>query len=507
MTFTCTANAGAAAKLAIVDQPGGTARSGSPLAPQPAVQAQDAQGNPVGRAGLSIVAELASPSSGAVLTGAKSKATDATGRAAFADLVITGPAGSYRLQFTGPSLPSVTSSAITLSAGAVSASRSSVEASPASRLPGDTSTITVTARDAAGNPVTGATVTLDADGAGNTLGQPSGTTNTSGVATGTFSSTGSGVHTIAAHINGTPIDDKASVTVGAGPVSASRSIVAADPDQISSGGSSTITVTALDAGGTPIAGAGVILSADGAGNSFGQASGSTSGAGVFTTTFSSTGLGSHTISASIDNTSIDDKAAVTVTVGSVSGSRSEVAASPPSVALGTPSTITVTARDAGGNLIPSAAVTLTADGTGNTFGQSSGTTSSAGVFTTTFSSTSLGLHAIVARINNTPIDDHAGVIVTVGSVSASRSDVAASPSSVASGASSTITVTARDAGGNPISGAAVTLSADGTGNTFGQPSGTTNASGVITGPSRPPAPVSIRFPRGSTTRPSTTRRR
>ncbi len=136
VTFTCTANAGAAAKLAIVDQPGGTARSGSPLAPQPAVQAQDAQGNPVGRAGLSIVAELASPSSGAVLTGAKSKATDANGRAAFADLVITGPAGSYRLQFTGPSLPSVTSSSITLSAGAVSASRSSVEASPASRLPG-----------------------------------------------------------------------------------------------------------------------------------------------------------------------------------------------------------------------------------------------------------------------------------------------------------------------------------------------------------------------------------
>ena len=46
----------------------------------------------------------------------------------------------------------------------------------------------VTARDANGNPIQGATVTLAASGSGNTLTQP-GLTNASGVATGTLSST------------------------------------------------------------------------------------------------------------------------------------------------------------------------------------------------------------------------------------------------------------------------------------------------------------------------------
>ncbi len=70
-----------------------------------------------------------------------------------------------------------------------------------------------------------------------------------------------------------------------------------------------------------------------------------------------------------------------------------------------------------------------------------------------------------------------------GGISASNSAVTASPGSItaSSGSStSTITITVRDGSNNPVSGATVTLSATGTGNTLTQP-GPTNASGATTG--------------------------
>ncbi len=68
----------------------------------------------------------------------------------------------------------------------VSSSRSAVTAAPgriAASTGASASTITVTAKDANGNPVSGATVVLAASGAGNSLTQPGGPTNQSAVAT------------------------------------------------------------------------------------------------------------------------------------------------------------------------------------------------------------------------------------------------------------------------------------------------------------------------------------
>ena len=98
--------------------------------------------------------------------------------------------------------------------GVVSATASTVSAAPAA-IPAGTgsSTITVTARDAAGNPVSGATVGLAALGTGNTLTQPAGATNPGGVATGSLSSTVAETKTISATINGSPITQTANVTV------------------------------------------------------------------------------------------------------------------------------------------------------------------------------------------------------------------------------------------------------------------------------------------------------
>ncbi|HEY7685185.1 MAG TPA: invasin domain 3-containing protein, partial [Gemmatimonadales bacterium] len=196
----------------------------------------------------------------------------------------------------------------------VSATQSTVSASPASIASGSaTSTITVTAKDGSGNPMSGVTVVLSATGSGNTLTQPAGTTNGSGVATGTLSSTVAGQKTVSATGNGTAIIQTATVTVMAGPLSASQSTVMASPTSIIAGsGSSTITVTAKDGFGNPISGATVILAATGSGNTLTQPSGTTNASGVATGSLGSTVAEAKTVSATINGTAITQTATVTV---------------------------------------------------------------------------------------------------------------------------------------------------------------------------------------------------
>jgi hypothetical protein len=103
---------------------------------------------------------------------------------------------------------------------AVSSSQSSVAATPTSITAGSgSSTITVTARDASGNPVSGATVVLSATGTGNTLTQPAGPTNSTGVTTGSLNSTTTGMTTVSATAGGVAITSTATVTVTAPPPS------------------------------------------------------------------------------------------------------------------------------------------------------------------------------------------------------------------------------------------------------------------------------------------------
>src|SRR5439155_4303407 len=117
--------------------------------------------------------------------------------------------------------------------GPVSASQSTVTASPTSIAAGSgASTITVTARDASGNLISGASVSLTATGGGNTLTQPASTTNGSGVAAGSLSSTVAGSKTVSATISGVLINQTAAVTVTPGPVYVSQSSVTASPTSI-----------------------------------------------------------------------------------------------------------------------------------------------------------------------------------------------------------------------------------------------------------------------------------
>jgi probable HAF family extracellular repeat protein len=201
------------------------------------------------------------------------------------------------------------------------ASRSTVSAAPTSITAGaGSSTISVTVKDAGGNPIRGVRVVLSATGSGNTLTQPASLTDASGVATGTLSSTVAGTKTVSATADGTSIVQTAVVTVNPGPVSPSQSTVTAAPVWITSGSeTSTITVTVKDAHGNPITGATVVLEATGSEKGLTQPAGPTDANGVATGTVSSTVEETKRVWATANGTPLNQIATVTVTAPPVSG--------------------------------------------------------------------------------------------------------------------------------------------------------------------------------------------
>ncbi len=96
-------------RLAIATQPSADAENGVAFAQQPAVRAENANGDPLG-AGIDVTASA----TGATLSGTVTVATDAGGVATFTDLALTGPSGSYALTFSAADFASVESDAVTL---------------------------------------------------------------------------------------------------------------------------------------------------------------------------------------------------------------------------------------------------------------------------------------------------------------------------------------------------------------------------------------------------------
>jgi hypothetical protein len=100
--------------------------------------------------------------------------------------------------------------------GGVSASQSTVGVSPetvTAASGANATTITVTAKDGSGNPVSGATVVLAATGSHNTLTQPTAPTGANGVATGRLSSDVAQAKIVSATINGVAITRTDTLTV------------------------------------------------------------------------------------------------------------------------------------------------------------------------------------------------------------------------------------------------------------------------------------------------------
>lgn len=149
-----------ASKLFLVTQPPSSVANGVVLSPAPVVQLQDVNGSPVPTAGLGITVGIASGPAGGVLGGSTTAVTDATGKATFNSLTITGSVGVYALRFSRAGLTGVTSDPISLTAGAPS--QLAVTAQPTTAQSGIafTTAPTVQVQDAAGNQVSVANLSI-----------------------------------------------------------------------------------------------------------------------------------------------------------------------------------------------------------------------------------------------------------------------------------------------------------------------------------------------------------
>jgi hypothetical protein len=379
-------------------------------------------------------------------------------------------------------------SAVSATLQVVSATNSTVVANPTSIVSDgvSTSTITVTLKDTAGNPVSGKTVTLTAGSGSSIISAASGPSNASGVVTFTVTdSVGEAVVYTARDTTDTiTITQTAMVTYLA--PSATRSTVVASPTSLPADGNttSTITVTLLTSAGAPVSGKMVTLTAGSGNSTISAASGPSNASGVVTFTVKDLVAQTVVYTARDTTDSITMTQTATVIYGP-SAANSTVVASPTSVPAdgATTSTVTVTLKDGMGNPVWGKTVTLTAGSGSSIISAASGPSDASGVVT--FTVTDLLAEAVIYTATDTtdtaiiPITQTATVIY---GPSAANSTVVASPTSVpADGTTtSTVTVTLKDGMGNPVSGKKVTLTAGSGSSIISAASGPSNASGVVT---------------------------
>jgi acetyl esterase/lipase len=182
------------------------------------------------------------------------------GLATFPDLVIAAAGTDYVLAAHAAGLAAAETQAFAVAAraGSVDPGRSTIEVAPATVTLGAPSVVTVTARDAFGDPVQGAQVVLSATGADHSIVQPA-PTGANGAATGTFGAASAGRRTISAAVGGVTWEQTAGVVVEGPPEVVE---VTVSPGQASLLMEQTVQLSAVarDEGGDPVPGATVAWS-------------------------------------------------------------------------------------------------------------------------------------------------------------------------------------------------------------------------------------------------------
>ncbi|MFT5154300.1 MAG: protocatechuate 3,4-dioxygenase beta subunit, partial [Planctomycetota bacterium] len=283
------------------------------------------------------------------------------------------------------------------------------------------------------------------------------------------------------------------------PPDATSSTVIATPTSLIADGVtvSTVDITILDSGGSPLPGLSVNLQATGSGNAISQPA-DTDAAGMTTATISSSFAEVKTLTVTVDPLGLNLDLSTTPTVSfeadadQISASLSTVVATPTSgiLANGVEETeLTITVRDIYGNVIPSLDIGIVSTGISNSINQP-GMTDAFGQATGRMSTTRAELKTMTVIVDPIghaiSLDDQPNVefVADSSSISASLSTAAALPAFgvVADGLdASSLTVTVLDAFSNPVAGQIVELAVTGTDNTLQQPALVTDAAGQATG--------------------------
>ena len=221
---------GAAAALAMAQQPGGTVASGALLSPQPILQLVDQGSNPVASAG--VVVNVVIATGGGTLGGTTSATTNSAGQAAFTNLTLSGTVGGRTFTFSSGALTAVTSGTVTVSAGPLATV--TVTPNPATVAAAATQQFSAAGTDAQGNPVA-ITPTWSVVSGGGTI-SASGLF-TAGATPGTYSNT---VRATSGAVSGT-----ATVNVTVGPLATIT--VTPNPATVGAGTTRQFTAVGKDA--------------------------------------------------------------------------------------------------------------------------------------------------------------------------------------------------------------------------------------------------------------------
>ncbi len=358
-------------------------------------------------------------------------------------------------------------------------------------------TVTVTVRDASNDPVQGVEVVLSGNPAGLIIPDDTETSDVNGIATFLVSSDTPGTYTLSATIDGVDVNNTASVTFTAGPVSASQSTVTTNTTRVAVGGGAsraTVTVTVRDGSGNALSGISVSLSSSGSGDTISPSSATTNASGIatfFTSSISTPQTATYTATAD----GVDLLQTVTVTYVSVSGGLSTVTATPTTIVIGSGNTSLTTVTVNGSDGLPLQNVNVFLNEVDDTnpiadivpIGDT--LTNASGQVQFEVTPTQAGTTTLRATANSNVIAQTVTLIFTNVDPAQSTSP---SNGSGSVGSPITVTVIARDFNGNPLNGETVTVTSDRPANdtiTFVPPdqglqgappppaSGTTNASG------------------------------
>jgi hypothetical protein len=438
--FALTATAPPAAKLAFTSL---TASVASGATKTLTVEVRDASNNLVTSDNSTVVTFAQTAGSGSVMG-----LGTATASGGVASKVVTGAtAGSVTVTATATGL-SPDSSTFSVTAG--TAAKVVFTSSTTSVASGATKTLTAQVRDASNNLVSSdnSTVVTFAQTAGSGSVTGLGTATASGgVASKTVTGATAGPVTITASAFGLTSDTSSfSVTVGP----ATKVVFASSTASVASGATKTLTVEVRDANDN------LVTTDNSTAVDFAQTSGSGSVSGLGTATASGgiaqktvTGVagGSVTITASaIGLTSATS--VFTVTPGAAS--KLVFTSSTASVASGATKTLTVEVRDANNNLEASDNSTVV------TFGQTSGTGSVTGLGTATASGGVAQKTVTGATVGSVTVTASASGLTSATSAFSVTQDAASqlaftsSTTSVASGATKTLTVEVRDTSNNVV---------------------------------------------------------
>ncbi len=364
--------------------------------------ARDAYGNQETAGGSTIVFSLGTGTAG----GTFSAVTD-NGNGTYTATFTGTKAGSNTIKATiGRQAVTSTSPTVKVTPAAVSLSQSTISVGAATIAAGGQTTVTLTARDAYGNQETagGSTIvfSLGTGTAGGTFSAVK--DNGDGTYTATFTGTKAGSNTIKATIGRQAVTSTSpTVKVTPAAVSLSQSTISVSLAAVAAGGKTTVTLTARDAyGNQETAGGSTIVFSLGTGTAGGTFSAvKDNGNGTYTATFTGTKAGSNTIKATIGDQAVASiPPTVTVTPGAVSLSQSTISVSLATVAAGGKTTVTITARDAYGNLETAGGLAIVLSlGTGTAGGTFSAVKDNGnGTYTATFTGTKAGSDTIKATI-------------------------------------------------------------------------------------------------------------